>query len=231
MTSPYAAAWPFPVGNKPGHVPSLKSAQAPVAKSSPTTKTADRRFPVPRTRAPVGKSSPTVKTAKGLLSRERYTDDDIDIFAEMYVKSYNNSAIAKALGRTVKAILNQINDAYHGRTPTGIRLQKAIDARRASKNDPLAVATSNMIEKAQKVLNTASSPTNHRKPWTIEADHQLLLGFSSGMTPAALAAFCGRTKAAVAGRLHVLGVLTFDNVAMEFKTLPQVWLKVAASKA
>lgn len=74
---------------------------------------------------------------------------------------------------------------------------------------------------------TKRAPTNHRAAWDAAADNQLITGFVAGMTPAALAKTCGRTKASVAGRLHVLGFLVFDKDTMTFSTAPKLWLKVA----
>lgn len=69
-------------------------------------------------------------------------------------------------------------------------------------------------------------PTNHRAAWDAAADNQLIVGYLAGMTPAALAKACGRTKASVAGRLHALGLLIFDKDKLVYSTAPKVWFKV-----
>ena len=69
-------------------------------------------------------------------------------------------------------------------------------------------------------------PTKHRAPWTDADDVELLLGFKEGLSPARLASRCHRTKAAVAGRLHHLGILVFDKDRLAYSTAPKLWLKV-----
>lgn len=228
--SKQAAVWPFPTGNQPGPgADNFKSAKPP-------TKTASK--------IPTKMAGPVTKRVT-VSSKSRWTAGEINLLAKLYVQGYKPEQIAAQLGgRSTKAIVNQLMDWKTKKTPTGARLGAAITVYQATNHVSHGPATKRLgpVTKAAGPATKASPkaptkavpstpPANHRASWTVTADHQLLRGYGEGMTPSALAAFCGRTKSAVAGRLHALGVLTFDNVAMEFKTKPKVWLKVAASKA
>lgn len=215
------SAWPFPIDNKPGPgADNFKSAKPPT-KAAP--------------KAPTKSAGPVTKRVT-VSSKSRWTAYEINVLARLYVQGYKPEQIATQLnGRSTKAVINQLMDWKTKKTPTGARLGTAIAVYQVAAGPATKAAGPATKAKASpKVPTKAAPPTppaNHRASWTVAADHQLLRGYGEGMTPGALAAFCGRTKSAVAGRLHALGVLTFDNVAMEFKTKPKVWLKVAASKA
>lgn len=143
--------------------------------------------------------------------RKHWSDNELAIFAELYVTGSQPEEIATKLGRSTKSVTNQLSDAKYSKTKTARRLNKMI------------------IEK-QRVLTTAArtlpQPANHRAAWGLEEDKQLLLAFATGKTPAAIADECGRTVNAIAGRLHALGILIFDKDELTYKTAPQVWLKV-----
>lgn len=214
-----SSKWPFPTGVKPDST-NFKSAGPSTKSAGPVTKLAS----VPRD-----------------SSNARWTDGEIKVLAELHVAGKTPKQIAAALdGRSTKAVTNQLADARTHNTPTGARINNAIALARVAKgggDSRVRAASPKAPTKAapkiptKSIPSNGSTPTNHRDRWTDAADRQLLIGFARGMLPSELAALCGRTKSSVAGRLHVLSVLTFDNVAMEFKTIPRVWLKVAASKA
>jgi len=64
-------------------------------------------------------------------------------------------------------------------------------------------------------------PANHRARWTTDQDLQLVVEFSKGMAASQLAKEMKRTKFAVIGRLHTLGLLSFDKDTMTYFTKPQ----------
>lgn len=70
------------------------------------------------------------------------------------------------------------------------------------------------------------TPTNHRARWTQEQDLELLKAFNGGMSASELAKDQRRTKYAVIGRLHTLGVLSFDKDTMTYYTKPQHYYRV-----
>lgn len=223
------SAWPFPTGTPP------------IVSRTPATKQA---------------SAPATKAARNSLasSKARWTDAEISVLAKMHVAGKTPMQISTALiSRSSKAIEDQLNDARNNRTPTGAKIAAAILAEsvnvsrgpatkyasapkapaKAARGPATKLAASKVPAKVTRAPKTPTKeiPENHRDRWTDAADKQLLIGFARGMLPSELAALCGRTKSSVAGRLHNLGALMFDNVEMEFQTIPRVWLKVAASKA
>lgn len=139
------------------------------------------------------------KTAK------RWTDAELRTFAQLHVQGKAPAVIASSLTRTPKAILNQIGDALILKTPTGRKLAKFIDEHRAT---------------------LQPKPANHRAPWDAAADNALIVAFTAGQSPAQIAKTCSRTIAAIAGRLHALGLLIFDKDTLTYSTAPKLWYKI-----
>ena len=177
-------AWPFPVGSKPAATPT----------SNVTIK---------------GGANYAAGKGRGHGSKNRWDKKSLATFAEMYVAGNTDSDIAQELGRTVKAIANQLMDA--GRrgnrgvvTDTGKKLAK-------------------LIEEAEAARAKAAKPVNHKAAWDTVADNQLLVAYTKGGTVETVAAECGRTVASVAGRLRELGVLEFKRVQRADGDFDIIW--------
>ena len=173
--------------------------------------------------------------------RTAWTLSEIKYFAEMHVNGMTPQQIAEKLdGRSAKAISNQLSDMRTLKTETGKKLAAEIEKckERLSSRAREQAAEANRITAAiNKALTKTVShgpakrpltkPANHRASWDAAADKALVTGFAAGQTPEMLADLCGRTKAAVAARLHALHLLIFDKDTLTYLTAPKVWLKVA----
>jgi len=71
-----------------------------------------------------------------------------------------------------------------------------------------------------------SKPENHRHRWTLEQDLALVTAFGRGLPASDLAKDQKRTKYAVIGRLHTLGLLSFDKDTLTYYTKPQHYYRV-----
>jgi len=69
-------------------------------------------------------------------------------------------------------------------------------------------------------------PENHRHRWTAEQDLALVTAFGRGLPASDLAKDQKRTKYAVIGRLHTLGLLSFDKDTLTYYTKPQHYYRV-----
>jgi hypothetical protein len=180
MTTP-SSAWPFPTG-----------------------------IPVSMTQAAVTAAlSQAVVAAATSKTRKSWSAADLEVLAKMYVAGKPTSAISTTLGRSVKAITNQLSDMKGKKTPTGRLLFKLVE----KNSTPKAISV--------------PKPVNHRAAWDAAADNTLLTAYISGKTPTQIATACGRTTSSIAGRLHALGFLIFDKDTFTYSTAPKVWLKVA----
>ena len=133
-------------------------------------------------------------------SGKHWSNDHLRMFAQMHLSNEPIQKIADVLGRTPKAIINQLGDAEALLTGTGERL-------------------SNFLNHAKAKIS--EKPTNHRARWTTDQDLVLVVGFSKGLAASELAKELKRTKFAVIGRLHTLGLLSFDKDTMTYFTKPQ----------
>jgi len=116
--------------------------------------------------------------------------------------------IAANLGRSPKSITNQLSDMNSLKTRTSQKLAKFV------------------IQERMKLLaKNAPKPPNHRAPWTAVADNNLITLYVTNHSPEEIAKACGRTVAAIAGRLHALGFLVFDKDNLVYSTAPRVWYK------
>jgi hypothetical protein len=72
----------------------------------------------------------------------------------------------------------------------------------------------------------ALKPPNHRARWTQDDDLELVSSFGRGLSASELAKSLGRTKYAAIGRLHTLGLLSFDKDTLTYYTKPQHYYRV-----
>jgi len=145
---------------------------------------------------------------------KHWPDEDIALFAKMYVANESTQKIANALGRSPKAIINQISDAEELITPTGERLLKQIKLAKVN------IVMARFAESQQR------KPEKHRERWSLGDDLELSLHFGKGVSASDLAERLKRTKLAVIGRLHALGLLSFDKDTMTYYTKPQHYYKI-----
>jgi hypothetical protein len=138
--------------------------------------------------------------------RARWSESDLQLFAKLHLEKKPADFIAAHLGRTPKSITNQISDMNRLKTPTAKKLAELVAA--LSKPAP------------------APKPINHRAAWTAVADNNLITLYVTGHSPEQIAKGCGRTVAAIAGRLHALSFLVFDKDTLTYSTAPKVWYKI-----
>ena len=77
-----------------------------------------------------------------------------------------------------------------------------------------------------KIKKKQQPPENHRHRWTPEQDLALVTAFGRGLPASDLAKDQKRTKYAVIGRLHTLGLLSFDKDTLTYYTKPQHYYRV-----
>lgn len=182
---------------------------------------------------------------------KRYTSFEIEVFAKMYADGSSAAYIAKVLGRSVKAITNQISDmntvdfaGIPGKTATSKLLITATDKARKLQGVrdtmrlpsatakrpawPFPVGSKPSVATQVPVTQLLPKPAKHRAAWDAAADKQLMLAFFAEKTPAIIAHECGRTVASIAGRLHALDLLIFDKDTLTYSTAPKFWYKVPA---
>ena len=149
----------------------------------------------------------------------RWTEADIDKLAALKVAGATDAEIAKTLGRTVKAIGNQLRDAQQQKTKTGQRLQHLIGIKQQAK----------AIKAQPKVKPTAtpgSKPLKHNAPWTEQQNAKLVKLFAVGTDPDAMSKEMSRTIHSVLGQLHKLDILSFDKTKGTYYTKPVAFYKV-----
>lgn len=87
-----------------------------------------------------------------------------------------------------------------------------------------AVKTARKLEPLTK--KSEPKPANHRARWSLGDDLELSLHFGRGVSASELAKLMKRTKYAVIGRLHTLGLLSFNKDTMTYYTKPQYYYKI-----
>lgn len=85
------------------------------------------------------------------------------------------------------------------------------------------VKTKAILDKLKKKQDL---PENHRHRWTPDQDLALVIAFGRGAAASELAKSQKRTKYAVIGRLHTLGLLSFDKDTLTYYTVPQHYYRV-----
>lgn len=155
------------------------------------------------------------------VARKRWTDSDLRFFAKMHVEGSTLTQIAQALGRTTKAIENQLSDTglvagYKPKTMTATKLKAYIQQLSTTK-------------KVKDQAKTGTKPANHNTLWNPADEFTLVQSFASGQRPEFIAGILGRTIPSILGRLHALKVLSFDPLTKTYYTKPVPYYTVTAA--
>lgn len=156
---------------------------------------------------------------------KRWTDEEIDKFANMMIARADAASIARTLGRTEKAIKNQMSDASLGKTATGTRLQFLLTNKKQAAANAAALKAQ---PKVKAPVVPGSKPLMHRKAWSAKDNSELIKMFAQGTAPDEMAKHLSRTVYSVLGQLHNSGVLSFDKDKGTYFTKPAAYYKVTS---
>jgi hypothetical protein len=142
------------------------------------------------------------------MSRQ-YTERELQIMAHGVARGNTIKEIAIAVKRTNGAIEDFLRVASNNETgkksASHIRFAYLLE----QSQDQFALQQSQTKTKISASNGTA--PKQHRAPWTDAQDFQLLKLFATNVCPDEIAAQMNRTIYSILGRLHAIGVLSFDK--------------------
>ena len=143
------------------------------------------------------------------MASRAYNENDLVIIATRVARGETVDVIAKAVGRTTNAISEFLRIASNtdNRKKTASHIRFAFLLKQ--KQDELKQTQSDAKVKVSASDGTA--PKQHRAPWTDAQDFQLLKLFATNICPDEIAAQMNRTIYSILGRLHTIGVLSFDK--------------------
>ena len=143
------------------------------------------------------------------MDSRAYNENDLVIIATRVARGETVDVIAKAVGRTTNAISEFLRIASNtdNRKKTANHIRFAFLLKQ--KQDELKQTQSDAKVKVSASDGTA--PKQHRAPWTDAQDFQLLKLFATNICPDEIAAQMNRTIYSILGRLHTIGVLSFDK--------------------
>ena len=143
------------------------------------------------------------------MASRAYNENDLVIIATRVARGETVDVIAKAVGRTTNAISEFLRIASNtdNRKKTASHIRFAFLLKQ--KQDELKQTQSDVKVKVSASDGTA--PKQHRAPWTDAQDFQLLKLFATNVCPDEIAAQMNRTIYSILGRLHTIGVLSFDK--------------------
>jgi hypothetical protein len=143
------------------------------------------------------------------MASRAYNENDLVIIATRVARGETVDVIAKAVGRTTNAISEFLRIASNtdNRKKTASHIRFAFLLKQ--KQDELKQSQSDAKVKVSASDGTA--PKQHRAPWTDAQDFQLLKLFATNICPDEIAAQMNRTIYSILGRLHTIGVLSFDK--------------------
>lgn len=143
------------------------------------------------------------------MASRAYNENVLVIIATRVARGETVDVIAKAVGRTTNAISEFLRIASNtdNRKKTASHIRFAFLLKQ--KQDELKQTQSDAKVKVSASDGTA--PKQHRAPWTDAQDFQLLKLFATNICPDEIAAQMNRTIYSILGRLHTIGVLSFDK--------------------
>lgn len=144
-----------------------------------------------------------------IMASRAYNENVLVIIATRVARGETVDVIAKAVGRTTNAISEFLRIASNtdNRKKTASHIRFAFLLKQ--KQDELKQTQSDAKVKVSASDGTA--PKQHRAPWTDAQDFQLLKLFATNICPDEIAAQMNRTIYSILGRLHTIGVLSFDK--------------------
>ena len=144
-----------------------------------------------------------------IMASRAYNENVLVIIATRVARGETVDVIAKAVGRTTNAISEFLRIASNtdNRKKTASHIRFAFLLKQ--KQDELKQTQSDAKVKVSASYGTA--PKQHRAPWTDAQDFQLLKLFATNICPDEIAAQMNRTICSILGRLHTIGVLSFDK--------------------
>ena len=144
-----------------------------------------------------------------IMASRAYNENVLVIIATRVARGETVDVIAKAVGRTTNAISEFLRIASNtdNRKKTASHIRFAFLLKQ--KQDELKQTQSDAKVKVSASYGTA--PKQHRAPWTDAQDFQLLKLFATNICPDEIAAQMNRTIYSILGRLHTIGVLSFDK--------------------
>ena len=144
------------------------------------------------------------------MSRQ-YTERELQIMAHGVARGNTIKEIAIAVKRTNGAInefLRIASNTDNGKkTVSHIRFAFLLK----QKQDEFELKQTQSDAKVKVSASDGTAPKQHRAPWTDAQDFQLLKLFATNICPDEIAAQMNRTIHSILGRLHTIGVLSFDK--------------------
>lgn len=142
-----------------------------------------------------------------IMASRAYNENVLVIIATRVARGETVDVIAKAVGRTTNAISEFLRIASNtdNRKKTASHIRFAFLLKQ--KQDELKQTQSD----AKVSASDGTAPKQHRAPWTDAQDFQLLKLFATNICPDEIAAQMNRTIYSILGRLHLIGVLSFDK--------------------
>ena len=146
-----------------------------------------------------------------VMASRAYNENDLVIIATRVARGETVDVIADAVGRSVNAITEFLRIASNTdngkKTASHIRFAFLLK----QKQDEFELKQTQSDAKVKVSASDGTAPKQHRAPWTDAQDFQLLKLFATNICPDEIAAQMNRTIHSILGRLHTIGVLSFDK--------------------
>ena len=137
-----------------------------------------------------------------------YNDRELTALANIVATGGDLAKFVDKFGRTTSALTKFICIANAGETHNEF---KKSHRRFLNLLEDAKVKAQTPAVRQNLPTTNGSAPIAHRQPWTDTQDAMLLKKFCTNVHPEVIAAEMNRTIISILGRLHALGVLSFDK--------------------